>query len=469
MRALFLAGLTVLLTLASFAQSKRVVVMGSSTAFGTGAQPETDSSWVRRVSHYYKYQNQVVDTIVNLARGGYDPYHGLPAWYTPAPGYNVPDPLRNITKATSFSPDIIMICFVSNNFNEGGLPTDSIMRVLQLLKDSANKAGSVCFISTTQPRSDFNLASRLRLKVLKDSIINRFGFYAVNLYDSLVNPVDWGIRPDCASPYDLVHLNNVGHRVIANLVIAKGIFNVSTTRTRKSGNWNDPLTWDKGIIPGENDSIAVQAGHTLVFNSQAHVRNLSVAAGATVILSNSATDVQIGKAENCRTALAINGTLQVNEGKLTVFGSLQQMPGSSFQMTGGELIINGNSGVELSSVADGYNLFDIAPETATFEFSGGTLQIVNPPFSATSEAIRCTFNFGENSTLKLGDGNSTIDCNQENGFGGFLLPEVIGRLVIDASGAGNNRVFRNMQPLTVKGLEVLSGRVIQSAPLTIGY
>jgi hypothetical protein len=267
-----------------FAQPKKLVVMGSSTAFGTGAQP-IDSSWVRRVNYYYKYQLGLVDTVYNIALGGYDPYNGLPSWYTPAPFYSLPDPQRNITKANSLSPDVIIVSFVSNNFQVGGLPTDSIMKALQIIKDSANKEGRVCFISSTQPRTQFDAASRERLRILKDSILNRFGFYAINLFDSLVNPVDNTIVPQYASPFDQIHLNNAGHFMVYKQVLAKNIFNITTTRTRKSGNWNDPLTWDKGIVPGPADSVAVLAGHTLTVTAPVHIKALSVATGAAIQVS----------------------------------------------------------------------------------------------------------------------------------------------------------------------------------------
>jgi hypothetical protein len=441
--------------------------MGSSTAYGTGAQPEADSSWVRRVNYYYKYQNQVVDTVYNIALGGYDPYHGLPNWYTPAPFYNLPDPQRNITKANSFSPTVIIVSFVSNNFNVPGLPTDSILRVLQLIKDSANKAGRVCFISTTQPRTSFDALSRQRLKVLKDSIINRFGFYAINFYDSLVNPVDNSILPQFASPYDQVHLNNAGHRMIARQVIAKNIFNITTTRSRKSGNWNDPQVWDKGIIPGPNDSISVQAGHTLTLNTSAQVKGLSVEPGATLVVDNNEAEVVVGNLFNRNRTMHVRGALLINEGKLTIYGRLQQEDGSSFVMNGGEISIDGNSGNEENSIEDGKHLFDISSDLDSFSFTGGTLQIVNPPLGSNSEAIRCPYNFGAGSILKLGNGISTVDANQPNGFGGALLPGQIGRLVIDAVSTNNNRIFTNVNALTVKGFELLSGRYVQAGPLNV--
>jgi hypothetical protein len=276
----------------SQSQTKKLAVIGSSTAFGTGSQP-MDSSWVRKINYYYKYQNNIIDSTYNLALGGYDPYHGLPSSYITAPSYSVPDPQRNITKANSFNPDVIIVSFVSNNFQVGAMPTDSIMNAFQVIKDSANKLGHVCFISTTQPRTSFDINSRARLRVIKDSILNRFGFYAINFFDSLVNDIDNSILPEYASPFDNIHLNNAGHAVLYRQVLAKDIFNITTTRTRKSGNFNDPLTWDKGIVPTIADSVAVLPGHTVTITGSAQVRALSVATGANIQV-NPGIDFKIG-------------------------------------------------------------------------------------------------------------------------------------------------------------------------------
>jgi len=66
-------------------QLKRLVVIGSSTAAGSGASTY-DSCWVRRISYQYKNQQMVVDTVHNLALPGYDTYHGMPSSYPPAFG-----------------------------------------------------------------------------------------------------------------------------------------------------------------------------------------------------------------------------------------------------------------------------------------------------------------------------------------------------------------------------------------------
>jgi hypothetical protein len=71
---------------------------------------------------------------------------------------------------------------------------------------------------------------------------------------------------------DNIHLNNAGHALLYRQVVAKDIFNITTTRTRKSGDFSDRSTWDKGIIPTPDDSIAVMPGQTLTITSSVQVR-----------------------------------------------------------------------------------------------------------------------------------------------------------------------------------------------------
>ncbi len=85
-----------------------IVVLGSSTAGGGGASP-FDSAWVNKFRVYVKSKN-TQSQVINLGYAGYNTYHVLnPTGYTPPPGRPSPDNERNITKALSFNPDLIII------------------------------------------------------------------------------------------------------------------------------------------------------------------------------------------------------------------------------------------------------------------------------------------------------------------------------------------------------------------------
>jgi hypothetical protein len=125
-------------------------------------------------------------------------------------------------------------------------------------------------------------------------------------------------------------------------------------------------------------------------------------------------------------------------------------------------------GHKATSVTNGEHLFDVSNAMGSFSFMGGTLQIVDPPLGSNSQAVNCVYNFGDSSVLKLGNGISTTVSNNPNGFGGNLLPAQIGRMIFDAATKDNNRIFINLNPLTVKSpLQVMSGNLVPGALLKV--
>jgi hypothetical protein len=179
---------------------------------------------------------------------------------------------------------------------------------------------------------------------------------------------------------------------------------------------------------------------------------------ATLTLNSSTKHLQLGDAEDGDFVLDNYGSLIISNGTLTVKGRVKLNQGSTFNMTGGKLIIDGNTGNTITSLANGLFLFEAAPQMALFSFTGGTLQIIDPPLGVASQAISCPYEFGINSTLILGNGISVTASNNPNGFGGALFPPVLGKLVLDAGTSGNNRQFIITKPTTIKGsLEVKTG------------
>jgi len=211
--------LIIIIPLLADSQNKVIAVIGSSTAAGVGASVP-DSSWVRRLSNYYKNRG-ILDTIYNHAVGGYNPYHGMPSGYIPPPGKPSPDVQNNITKAISHNPDVVIISFVSNNYDVYSF--EEIRMTLFTLFDSATKAGKVAFVTTTQPRTGFSVEGRLRLRMLKDSIIKWFGSNSINFWNPIADSTDNTIAAAYRSSDD-IHLNDAGHRILNEQVVAKNIF-----------------------------------------------------------------------------------------------------------------------------------------------------------------------------------------------------------------------------------------------------
>ena len=150
-----------------------------------------------------------------------------------------------------------------------------------------------------------------------------------------------------------------------------------------------------------------------------------------------------------------------------IFGNIKFNSGYNFTLSGGTLKIDGNTGVGVTSVANGTHLFD-AGSTGVLNINGGSLQFINPPYGPDSETLVSIYNFNPDNTVHFGDGISTIESNNPNGFGGLGFPSQIGKLIIDPVTSSGNRVFRVIKPLTVKvRCEVISGNLIQEALLTV--
>ena len=223
MRKFYLQLLWLLVSAVAVSQTKVYSVIGSSTAAGMGATVP-DSNWVNRVTHYYQSVGLTIVTH-NLAVGGRNCYQGMPNGYIPPPDRDYPQTNENITKALSFSPDVVIVSYPTNNYNFYSI--GEIMIRLQAMKDVANAQGKTCYITTSQPRQDAlfpDLAARTILKVIRDSIMNRFTNHAIDFFTGIANP-DYTINSDYAYG-DGIHLNDAGHRLLFERVKAKNIFNV---------------------------------------------------------------------------------------------------------------------------------------------------------------------------------------------------------------------------------------------------
>lgn len=205
---------------------KKLVIIGSSTAFCTGPN-HPDSCYVARVNRFYKQQG-VLDTTINLAVGGNSIYRAMPWPYNPLLcGSNImlPDTARNITAALARNPDVILVNMPSNEYDN--LTVAQIMCCLRVIKNTANQAGKPCYITTTQPRSSplsFSTPeTRRKMAAIKDSILSEFRSFAIDFWTGIVNPADSSIL-SMYSAGDGIHLNNAGHAVLAQRVQQSNIF-----------------------------------------------------------------------------------------------------------------------------------------------------------------------------------------------------------------------------------------------------
>ncbi len=240
-----------------------------------------------------------------------------------------------------------------------------------------------------------------------------------------------------------------------------------TNKTIASGSFKNPSIWNKGIVPVFCDSLVIQ--HNVLVDTSIQFTSLRINAGASLTINNPTFLLQLGGATDGNSMIDNYGTLNISGGTVNVKGRIKMNSSSTFSMTGGLLQIGGNTGIAATSLSNGSFMFDVSPAMASFSFTGGILQITDPPLGATGQAINCGYDFGDNTTLLLGNGISVNTSNNPNGFGGNLFPNKIGKLILDAATANGNRQLKNTKPLTIKTSATIKAgsNLIQNAPINV--
>lgn len=240
-------------------------------------------------------------------------------------------------------------------------------------------------------------------------------------------------------------------------------------RTIAGGSFKNPAIWSKGTIPDICDSVIISATHSVTVDTSVTIRALRINNGGTLTINNMAYTLQLGQQDEGYNMADNYGTLNISNGILSINGRMKHNASSSFLMSGGTIIIDGNKNIKEMSVPDGTALFEAATGMAVFNFSGGTLQLNNPPYGATSQAISCGYDFGNNTTLVLGINTPAIASKNADGFGGLAFPNKIGKLIVNAGTRSGNRQFVNKKALTIKGnAEVRTGSgILIQAPVTV--
>lgn len=200
--------------LQSLSAQKKVVVMGSSTAAGQGSSSPS-TSWVGRLqSHFRKNNSDGLDTTVtSIAFSGQTTYHQMPTGFvSPIPGRPAPDPNSNVTRALSFSPDVIIINLPTNDI-ANGYTKKECMDNFRLMYQAITAANVPCYITTSQPRS-LSTALKDSLKTLADSVKNNFALHSIDFWTDLVTTDGLNnIKPE-VSVGDGIHINDLGHNYV---------------------------------------------------------------------------------------------------------------------------------------------------------------------------------------------------------------------------------------------------------------
>ncbi len=205
-------------------QAYKIVVVGSSTAYGTGATP-IDSSWARKFKMYLLEQNSSIQ-VINIAT------LGLTSWDVSPTGTVVPPPFsidldRNITKALSFNPNAIILNLPSNDVARG-IPTVNIHQNFMNIVGAATAQNVPVWVTTTQARNGLSPAEGILQAQLRDWINLTFGNKSVDFWTDIANP-DNTINT-FYSAGDGVHLNNEGHHVLFTRMVEEKIWDTICRR-----------------------------------------------------------------------------------------------------------------------------------------------------------------------------------------------------------------------------------------------
>ncbi|MAT39398.1 MAG: hypothetical protein CL946_07315 [Ectothiorhodospiraceae bacterium] len=199
---------------ASAQDSLRIVVLGSSTAAGSGASTY-DSAWVGRYSGYIN-QAYPGSEVINLSRGGYTSYQLQPDFFSPPIGRPAPDSQRNISQALRLRPTVIIVNLPSNDAARNYDSTEQIEN-FERIAALADFSSVPIWVTTTQPRN-FSFSQRENLIWFRGWSKMRFGAYSLDFW-SAIAATDGTINPLFNSG-DGIHLNDGGHRVLYEQVVA---------------------------------------------------------------------------------------------------------------------------------------------------------------------------------------------------------------------------------------------------------
>ncbi|MDB5010407.1 MAG: hydrolase family protein [Mucilaginibacter sp.] len=190
-----------------------IIILGSSTAAGIGASP-IDSAWAYRLQSAVN-KTQEKARFINLAYSGYTLYQAMPNGYQ-VTGRPLPDTARNITKALSYHPNMIMISFPTNDI-ASYYSDDEIINNYAKLTHMLDSAKVAYIIFSTQPRSFTDINQSMRLKSVNDKIKSLYTTHYNDFLDQLSTST-YSIKP-LYSAGDGIHLNNAGHWVIFNATL----------------------------------------------------------------------------------------------------------------------------------------------------------------------------------------------------------------------------------------------------------
>lgn len=250
-------------TVISGETARVIVVLGSSTAAGTGAT-SPDSAWVGRLRTALRAVDPSAH-VVNLAVGGYTTYDVLPSDAATPAGRPTPKTENNVTNALTYRPDAIVVNLPSNDANLGVSVAEQ-MANLRAIRDEAARQGVPVWVTTTQPRNFADDARRQNLRIVRDSILAQFGPRAIDVWSGLATATGT-IVPSMGSG-DGIHLSDAGHRYVYDQVRASTAWTYVTTAAEAV----EPPAATAVLEPARPNPVATTAAIHFSLPTSTHVR-----------------------------------------------------------------------------------------------------------------------------------------------------------------------------------------------------
>lgn len=201
----------------------RVVVLGSSTAAGTGPR-DVANAWANRLRAHAEAETPGAE-VLNLAIGGYTTCHVVPEADACPAGQPAVDTRRNVTRALAMRPDALVVGLTSNDSDQR-FPVAATLARFAAVERAARAAGVPVFFTTTAPRGFADPAQRALQAAVRDSLVARYGDarqggHVVDFWAGVARP-DGTIEPAYDSG-DRVHFNDAAHRLFFERVVAAGV------------------------------------------------------------------------------------------------------------------------------------------------------------------------------------------------------------------------------------------------------
>ncbi len=199
----------------------RIVVLGSSTAAGTGPS-SPNNAWVWLYRNYLEQMDSRYD-VINLAQGGFCTYNILPT------GSSIPSGVsqtintsKNITQALSLDPNGIIINMPSNDAAYG-FPVADQLANYNLILGAANAQSVPVWVTTPQPRNFGTNTTSLNIQMdMLTATYNTFGDMVIDFWTGFPVSGNNGILTQYDAG-DGIHMNDAAHLVLFDRVLNKGV------------------------------------------------------------------------------------------------------------------------------------------------------------------------------------------------------------------------------------------------------